>query len=201
MKRIGIFGGSFDPIHSGHLAIALQALDEAGLDKVIFMPARVSPFKLDRNPVDGKMRFEMIRESIAGINGLEVSDYEINLNEVSYTVYTLRHLKKVYGDDTIIYFMTGTDAFLTLDKWYMADEMLGSYNFIIGVRPGYKDKELDDKIVEIQRKFPCDIIKLHNKEHDISSSEIRERVVKGLDIKGLVPDAAERYINEQGLYQ
>lgn len=201
MAGIGIFGGSFDPVHLGHVSLALQAKEEAGLDKVIFVPAKISPFKLDRKPADDRMREEMIRLSIKGYEGMEISSYETDHEEVSYTVNTLRYFTERCGDNSDIYFITGTDSFLTIEKWYMADEILSSYRFIVGARPGYREDELDQVIDRISSRYGCEIIRLHNRMLDISSSEIRSRASKGLSLEGLVNAESERYIKEHELYR
>lgn len=199
--KIGIFGGSFDPVHYGHISIAVQAREELGLSKIIFMPARVSPFKTGKKPADGKMRAEMIELSLEHYDGAAVSMYELERDEVSYTVHTLNHFRDILGEDDSIYFITGTDSFLTIDSWYRADELLSQYSFVIGARPGYMENELDEKIKQITLKYGCEAYKIHNRHVDVSSSEIRARVAAGLSLAGLVNPKVERYINEHGLYR
>lgn len=201
MTKVGIFGGSFDPIHYGHVYLAIKAKEELDLDRVIFIPAKLQPFKLDRTPADGMMRVEMIEASISHYDGATVSMYELNKDEISYTYNTLEYFQKELGEDAKLYFITGTDSLLTLDTWYMADEMLRKYNFIVGSRPGYKEAELEAKIAEITEKYGCEVIKIHNNQVDVSSSEIRERVKNSQSLDGLVNPKVERYINEHGLYR
>lgn len=201
MTKVGIFGGSFDPIHYGHVYLAIKAKEELDLDRVIFIPAKLQPFKLDRTPADGMMRVEMIEASISHYDGATVSMYELNKDEISYTYNTLEYFQKELGEDAKLYFITGTDSLLTLDTWYMADEMLRKYNFIVGSRPGYKEAELEAKIAEITEKYECEVIKIHNNQVDVSSSEIRERVKNSQSLDGLVNPKVERYINEHGLYR
>ena len=137
MKRIGIFGGSFDPIHYGHLHLAEEARCRAKLDQVLFIPAWVSPFKQDTQPADGSQRLEMVRMAIASNPGFSVSDMELKRREVSYTADTLRRCKAMAGGESRLYFITGTDAFLTIEQWYKSEELLRNYSFLIGTRPGY----------------------------------------------------------------
>lgn len=123
MTKIGIFGGSFDPIHFGHIYLAMQAKDEAELDRIIFVPANLQPFKLDRKATDGRRRAEMIELSVQNYDGAIVSPYELNRDEISYTVNTLNHFRDEFGNSAEIYFITGTDAFLKIDTWKNADEI------------------------------------------------------------------------------
>ena len=201
MIRAGIFGGSFDPVHNGHIALACDALKELGLDTVIFVPARVQPFKQGKNVTSGEHRINMIKAATIGCDQISVSSFEIDNDDVSYTVNTLNHFREELGDDAKIYFITGTDSFLIIDTWYMADEMLNGFNFIVGKRPGYMDPELDAKITEIKEKYGCEVHKINNRQIDISSTKLREMAGKGEDISEYVPFEAARYINEKGLYR
>ncbi len=201
MTRIGIFGGSFDPIHFGHIYLAIQAKDEAELDRIIFVPANLQPFKLDRKATDGRHRAEMIELSLQNYDGAIVSAYELNKDEVSYTINTLNHFRDEFGNNAEIYFITGTDAFLKIDTWKNADEILSGYSFIIGSRPGYKDDELEMKIKEIKAEYGCDIIVVHNTQIDISSTELRKKLKNGESVKDYINPKVERYIQENGLYK
>ena len=201
MTKIGIFGGSFDPIHFGHIYLAMQAKDEAELDRIIFVPANLQPFKLDRKATDGRRRAEMIELSVQNYDGAIVSPYELNRDEVSYTVNTLRHFRDEFGNSAEIYFITGTDAFLKIDTRKDADEILSGYSFIIGSRPGYKDDELKAKINELKSKYGCNIIVVHNTQIDVSSTELREKLKNGESVKDYINPKVERYIQENGLYK
>ena len=201
MIRVGLFGGSFDPIHNGHLALACDALNELDLDKVIFIPARIQPFKQGRKVTSGEMRIKMIEAAARDCDKVVVSSYEIDRDDISYTVNTLRHFREELGPDAKIYFITGTDSFIQIDTWYLADEILKNYNFIVGSRPGYLDSELDSKIAEIEEKYGCEVRKIKNRQIDISSTELRELAAKGEDISRYVPEGAVKYINEEGLYR
>ena len=201
MTKIGIFGGSFDPIHFGHIYLAMQAKDEAELDRIIFVPATLQPFKLDRKATDGRHRAEMIELSVQNYDGAIVSPYELNRDEVSYTVNTLRHFRDEFGNSAEIYFITGTDAFLKIDTWKNADEILSGYSFIIGSRPGYRDDELKAKIDELKSKYGCNIIVVHNTQIDVSSTELREKLKNGESVKDYINPKVERYIQENGLYK
>ena len=199
--KVGIIGGTFDPIHFGHIYLAEAARDAAGLDKLIFMPARLQPFKTDEDVTDCMHRFRMTELAVSGIDRAEVSDYEIKQPELSYTINTLRAMKKSFDRETRIYFIIGTDAFLKIEKWKEPEELLADYSFVIGSRPGYKDYELKKHILKMQKLYNADIIKIENKQVDISSTEIREKLAKCEDVSEFLPEPVERYIKEHGLYK
>lgn len=200
LKRIGVLGGTFDPIHNGHIGLAEDAKEQVGLEKVILIPARLQPFKLDKYVTDGVHRLEMAKLAAAGVSGLEVSDYELRRESISYTYKTLRAMAKQAGSQARIYFITGTDAFLKVSTWKHAEEMLKDYSFIVGSRPGYRDSELDACIEDLKKVYNTDIVKIENRKRDISATEIRERLEDGSPLTGLVPQAVERYIEKHGLY-
>lgn len=202
MKRIGILGGTFDPIHNGHIDLAEDAREQAGLEKVILIPARLQPFKLDKRVTAGKHRLEMARLAVSSKKGLEVSDYEMRQDRISYTYKTLRAMAEEEHLETssCLYFITGTDAFLKVSTWNHAEEMLRTYSFAVGSRPGYRDAELDQCIEHLKTVYNTDIVKIQNRKRDISATEIRHRLESGKSLSGLVPAAVERYIEEHGLY-
>jgi nicotinate-nucleotide adenylyltransferase len=199
MKRIGVLGGSFDPVHLGHLSLAKDALVQGSLDQVIFMPVHRQPFKLDARLSSDEDRIAMLREAIKDTPGLAVSDWEIKNKGVSYTYLTLRALKEQYKDAKI-YFITGTDTFLKINIWKNATELLVENNFIIGHRPGYREQELLERVEELKQKFEVKILVINNTRLDISATEIRNIVAEGGTISQLVPPGVERYIKKHGLY-
>lgn len=200
MKRTGILGGSFDPIHYGHLSIAEAAADELELDRVILMPARVSPFKLGRKMAEEADRVAMLKLVAAGNDKYAVSTLEVENNGVSYTYDTLQALKKLYPEDEL-WFLMGTDAFLSLETWYKGPELLREFSFAAAPRPGFDIKVLDEKADYYTEKFKARIRILHNKMLYISSTDIKSAIRDGLPIGNFVPEAVERYINEHGLYK
>ena len=200
MRRIGIYGGSFDPIHYGHLHLAEEARCMADLDQVVFIPTWVSPFKQDSVPASCQQRLDMVRIAISSNPAFAVSDMEILREEVSYTVDTLRRCREMMGEDVRLYFITGTDAFLSIEKWYHSDELLQNYSFIIGSRPGYHEEDLDQVIWRVKSKYGADVIKLEIPQLDISSSRIREKIEDGRSVRYLLPDALIHYIGRNGLY-
>lgn len=199
MNKIGVLGGSFDPVHLGHLSLAKDALIQGSLSQVIFMPVHRQPFKLEANLSSDEDRLAMLREAISGENGLSVSDWEINNKGISYTYLTLRALKEQYPGSKI-YFITGTDTFLKIDIWKNATELLGENNFIIGHRPGYREQELLERVDQVKEAYQTEIIVINNTRLDISATEIRSTIASGGSIAQLVPPRVERYIKKHGLY-
>lgn len=199
MKKIGVLGGSFDPVHLGHLSLARDALVQGCLDQVIFMPVYRQPFKLDARLSSDVDRLAMLREAIRDIPGLTVSDWEIKNKGVSYTYLTLRALKDQNKDATI-YFITGTDTFLKINIWKNAVELIEENNFIVGHRPGYREQELFERVSELKQKYDTEIQVINNTRLDISATEIRNLVGVEGTISQLVPPGVERYIRTHGLY-
>lgn len=200
MNRIGIIGGTFDPVHFGHLILAEHARTEASLDQVIFMPAMVQPFKLNKKSAEGEHRFAMLQEAIAGNPNFSVSRKELDSPEISYTIHTLRECRKEYGTDTEICFIIGTDAFLSVEKWYAAKELLENYIFVVGMRPGYKEEELMALESRLRDQYKARIIMIRNPEVEISSTEIKERIREGKSVRYLLPERVEEYIRVNRLY-
>lgn len=200
MKRIGILGGTFDPIHNGHIGLAEDARSQAGLEKVILIPARLQPFKLDKKVTEGCHRLKMAQLAAGQAEGLEVSDYELRQEHISYTYKTLRAMKEQGSPEDRLYFITGTDAFLKISTWRNAAEMLRTYSFLVGSRPGYREAELDVCIDHLKSVYNTDVIKIQNRKRNISATEIRRRLEAGESLSGLVPETVEEYIKNHGLY-
>jgi nicotinate-nucleotide adenylyltransferase len=200
MKKVGIIGGTFDPVHYGHLILAEQSRIEASLDYVIFMPAMVQPFKLNMKSAEGDHRYAMLQEAIAGNPHFSVSRKELDSPEVSYTINTLKECRTEFGADTEIYFIIGTDAFLSLEKWYAAEDLLEGFSFAIGTRPGYRDEERKALVSRLREQYGTKIVEIHNPEIEISSTDIKNRIREGKSIKYLVPERVEDYIYRNGLY-
>lgn len=201
IKKIGIFGGSFDPVHLGHTGLAEDAMKQAGLDKVVFIPAKLQPFKLDKKLASGEDRLEMLKLAISNTAGFEISEFELEEDGISYSYLTMRAMQEKYGDDTKLYFITGTDAFLKIDQWKNAEEMLANYSYVIGTRPGYKQEELKEFAERIRAIYGTEIININNVQIDVSSTEIRDCLSRGVSTNGLVSDEVERYIKKNGLYE
>ena len=191
MRRIGILGGTFDPVHNGHIHLAEDAIREADLDEVVMIPAKIQPFKQDRKTASGEDRLQMIALAAGPDSHITVSRFELLQEGVSYTYLTLRHMREVYNGDKL-YFITGTDSLLKLDTWMNAEELLTNYAYIVGTRPGYRQDELEATMKNLRERFGTEIINLSRTQPDVSATEIRERLAKGQAVGDLVPEAVER---------
>lgn len=200
-KRIGAMGGTFDPIHYGHLALAEHVRCEYHLDEIIFIPAGVPPHKNNLKISDNMHRYMMTELATIQNPNFQVSDIEVRLPEVSYTYFTLQNLKNVYGKEVDIYFITGADALLDIETWKKCDELLKMCDFIAGTRPGLENKKLEEKVTLLRKKYNAMIHLAYIPALDISSTDIRERVSSNKSIKYLVPEGVEQYIYKNELYK
>lgn len=199
-NRIGILGGTFDPVHMAHVVLGRAAVTEAGLSKLIVMPAYIQPFKQGKRVTDDEHRLAMARLAFEDVENAEISTFETDRMRVSYTYDTLTELKKIYPEKEL-FFITGADSFMSVDTWYKGIDLLQNFSFIVSVRPGCGETELNAKILEYKEKYGTNIIKLSSTMPDISSSMIRENYREGEPVTGLIPEKVERYIAEHGLYQ
>lgn len=198
-KKYCIYGGSFDPLHIGHVSLAESAVRECGLDKLIFMPAYISPFKQDRHVTDGRDRCGMIESVLNTNSAFCLSRYELNKEGPSYTIETLRHWDNML--DGTLYFLLGFDSAVQLDKWYCGEEILRNYHLITARRPDTDYSAGMRRIEEFREKLGSDITVLDMEPVDASSTEIRNLIKAGKPIKGLVPPGVEEYIIEHQLYR
>lgn len=201
MKRIGVLGGTFDPIHRGHISLALDAKDQADLDEVILMPAKLQPFKLNQEVTPSESRLAMLRRATAYWQGLTVSTIEMDMEGLSYSYKTLRAVRENAYPEDKIYFIAGTDTYLKLGIWKEAEALLPENAFIVGQRPGYRENELHECQKLYKETYGTETIIINNKRLDISATEIRRRIRNNETICDLVPEGVERYIYEHGLYK
>ncbi|MDR0885795.1 MAG: nicotinate (nicotinamide) nucleotide adenylyltransferase [Clostridiales Family XIII bacterium] len=203
--KIGVFGGSFDPVHIGHLMLAEHMLEAGGLDKVIFMPTYIQPFKQDNQTASSENRLQMLRLATSDNARFEVSDVELRRASVSYTIDSLRELQQEYPQDNI-YFIVGVDIFRLIRKWYKFEELVSEFSFLVGVRPGYDISEVSELITDIQRDFQTDIRLIENPLIDIASSNIRNRMKLGFlagadSVQYELPASVYDYIYAHGIYE
>ena len=198
--KIGIFGGTFDPVHLGHISLAEDACEQAGLKEVIMVPARIQPFKQDKHTASGHDRLRMLALEAEWNDRITVSSYELDNESVSYTYLTLRAMQERHPDDEL-YFICGADSLLKIHTWMHADELLTSYSYIIGARPGYKEQEVQEQIQRLHDTYGTSIVLINNKQMDISSTEIRDRLAAGQSVSDLISPKVERYIKEHELYR
>lgn len=188
--RIGILGGTFNPIHNGHLCLAEGARRKLKLDKVIFVPANIPPHKPSLDLLSAKERYKMVSMALANKPYFEASDYEIKKGGTSYSVKTLKAFKKIFGRNTKLFFLTGTDSLSMLKTWKNIKKILELSEFVVVSRPGYKMLKPVFKVKKISIPTP-----------DISSTFIRKGIQSGLVVKRFMPDAVYNYINKKGLYR
>ena len=200
MQRIGIMGGTFDPIHYGHLVAAEEARCQFGLEKVIFIPAGQPPHKVSRQISAALHRLAMVRLAIASNSFFAASAVEIERPGLSYTINTVRDMRNTYPLAGI-YFITGADAVLEILSWKHIDELLDQCCFIAAKRPGYRLGGLKAKLPGLKKEQLKRIVIMEVPALAISSTDIRQRVQTGRPIKYLLPEAVEKYIAEQGLYR
>lgn len=197
--RLGLMGGTFDPVHYGHLVAAEAARYEFGLAKVVFIPAGQPPHKPDRVVSPAFHRVAMVRLGIRSNPYFEVSTLEVERPGPSYTVDTAAEFRRLYPS-AVLYFITGADAVAEILTWHRFKELL-RLCLVVGVtRPGYSMADLRERLAGLERELRQQILVLPAPGVDVSSSEIRERVLTGKPIKYLLPETVEEYIIRQGLY-
>ena len=189
MIRTGIFGGSFNPIHKGHILLAQQLRKRAGLDEVWLMVSPQNPLKQSADLLDDKLRMEMARKALVGVEGIVASDYEMHLPKPSYTWNTLQQLSKDYPDREFVLLMGG-DNWERFDQWYRHEDILTNYQIVVYPR---KDTEVPDPFVPSVCIVEAELL-------DISSTEIRQRIREGKGIRRMVPGVVADFIKENKLY-
>lgn len=198
--KIGILGGTFNPIHNGHLLIAQNALDQFHLDKIWFMPAAIPPHKQDLTIMDAKHRMQMILRGIEGNASFELNPRELIQGGVSYTYVTLNELKKECPENEY-YFIIGADSLKKFKTWKEPGKILEAATLLVAVRDHVKGQELDGLIEEITSAYGGRIERIYTPEFNVSSQEIRQRIQDGHSIRYLLPDNVCEYITQEHLYE
>jgi nicotinate-nucleotide adenylyltransferase len=212
--RLGLLGGTFNPIHIGHLRAAVEVREAFNLDKLLLIPSANPPHKPVDHVADAEHRLEMVRLATKGVPSLEVSDLELARPGPSYTIETLRYFQDQYGHGSDVYFIVGQDAFSEITTWKSYKALFSTAHFIVMTRPGSKLSSIEDfihtHISEAYQYDPalnrymhpdwCTIFCVDITHIDVSASEIRDRIKHGRPIRFLVPDTVEAYIVEKGLY-
>ena len=197
MARIGLFGGSFNPIHSGHINLAVSVMEKLMLDKVIFIPSGLAPHKSSSEYADSADRLEMCRLATEEYENFEVSDYEINKSGKSYSVYTVEHFRKIFPDDEL-FLMVGSDMLLTFDTWFRYEDILKNAVLAAVSRNGNDFDELykmTEKLSDLGR-----IVVVNNDAITISSSKIRKMIKNNEDISCYLNGKVVKYIILKKLY-
>lgn len=193
-NKILIFGGTFNPIHNGHLILAENSINEEGFDKVVFIPT-MNPYYKDT--LDFDTRLKMLKMAIKDNDKFAYSSIEKKYNLEGKLYLILEKISKLSDDDVTI--LIGSDSLMNLDWWYKIDEILKKYKIIVLKRDD-EDEAIEMKINEYKEKYGADIKVLNNKRVEISSSMIREMIKEGKSIKYLVTDEVEKFIKDENLY-
>ena len=221
LTKVGLIGGTFDPVHNGHLHLALQAKKLFGLQKVIFVPTYRSPHKLTLEPVSSEHRLAMLSLALKNQPDCYIDNLEIKKDRVSYTIETLRDLKSLHPDWEI-YLIMGADSFQTIDTWKQCSKLLDFCSILVGTRPGVElsisksiqikfsldesqkpvcQSSLKAKLVAYKNsKKYTQIILFEIPPIDISSNNIRQRISNKEEIKNLLPPSVDNYIMKNRLY-
>lgn len=213
MTAIGLLGGTFDPIHKGHLQLAEVVLATWGLERILFIPAAVPPHKIGRTGSAIKHRLQMVHLAVAHQPGCMVSDLEASPGRPSYTIETMTALRAGGEERTEYFFIIGGDAFLEIETWYCWRELLQSTSFIVAIRQGYPLQDL--QLFLKHHGFTGETAAIGSEYHgrhgnevrlliadiaDISSTDIRQRIAEGRPWRHLVPETVATYIDEHNLY-
>jgi nicotinate-nucleotide adenylyltransferase len=197
LKRIGIFGGTFNPIHTAHLIVAEDVREQMNLDNVLFIPAANPPHKGPRELIDTGLRIKMAELAVSANPFFEVSGIEIELSKTSksYTVNTLNALRKLYPEGQAeFYLIIGMDQLAELHTWKDPEKLMELSQIIVINRPGFSNEKVQKDYVKRVKFLPVPDV-------DISSTQIRQRIKENKSIKYLVPDAVEKFITENKLYK
>ena len=222
MKRTGLFGGTFNPVHFGHLRSAYEVQAGFSLDSVCFIPAAIPPHKQPSTVADAKDRLEMIRMAVSDHPGFCVSDVELKRSGPSYTIDTVRHFMALRTEPTLLYLIVGLDAFLEINTWKSFKELFRLVPFIVMTRPGLSCRNSGDKLTALDDFLNAEIsggysfssqdsCYIHEtnptvyvfevSQLDISSTKIRELTGKGESACFLTPQKVEFFIKSRGLYR
>ncbi|MFC2159331.1 nicotinate-nucleotide adenylyltransferase [Actinomycetota bacterium] len=203
-KKIGIMGGTFNPVHHGHLVTAQEALDQFGLDEVIFIPTGDPPHKIEDLLAHAEDRYLMTVIATSSNSSFFVSRVEIDRKGKSYTIDTVKELRKIFGIDSELYFITGADAILEILTWKNTREIVTLAKFIAATRPGYdlsKIKGLKTTLFDSEEKADRRIFVMEIPALAISSTNIRQRIKNRRPVNYLVPEGVNNYILKHGLYK
>ena len=219
--RIGIFGGTFNPIHIAHLYIAEQVREAMALNEVVFVPSAVPPHKEVEYKVSAEHRLKMVELAISGNPAFKVSDIELKLPIPSYSVKTVQTFQDQYGADAKLYFITGMDSFLEIGTWHSVDRLIGMCDFVTVFRPGSDHgglarhkyiremdvvmlDELDQRVRglgKVEMVSGRDLWLVSSLGFEVSSTEIRKRIKARKSVKYLLPEQVESYIIQNQLYR
>lgn len=201
--KLGIFGGSFDPIHVGHLLIAEACRDYLGLDRVRFIPAFVSPLKSEHPPILAKHRVQMVRLAVGGNPAFEVDTREIDRGDISFTIDTLSEVRQELAEEDELFLILGVDSLNDFSRWKAPDALLELATLAIVERGGVSSGNLNrlSTFVSSRSAHPAGGVLVPFRQIEISSTELRDRISTKRSIRYQVPAAVASYIRANELYQ
>jgi nicotinate-nucleotide adenylyltransferase len=200
VKKLGIFGGTFNPIHMGHLIVAEMARQECDLEKVLFIPAASPPHKSDKSVSCPNHRFRMTELAIESNPYFKASDIELKREGKSYTIDTLKNLREIYPKEYEFWMIIGGDSLIEFDNWRNAKGIMELCNFAVYMRPYISIDKCMAQADKIRGQANSRVIFVQAPMIDISSTDIRRRVVQGKSIRYMVPDPVREYILEKRLF-
>lgn len=200
-KRIGLMGGTFDPIHYGHLMLAEQIRTSFQLDYILFIPVGQAPHKKTAGSADKFHRLEMVRLATHSHPNFMVSDIEVCQECTTYTIDTVRKIRETLSEHDELFFITGADAIILLETWKDFESLMQMVTFIGATRPGINETDLELKIEELKAKYQASIKICKIPALAISSTDIRNRIANGLSIDYLLPSKVEKYIHQTFIYR
>lgn len=198
--KIGIMGGTFDPIHNGHLMLGEYARELFELDEVWFMPNGIPPHKSDESiETRTKHRVEMVKRAIEGKKGFVLQTYEVERKEVNYSYMTMEHFNSIYPE-VDFYFIIGADSLFAIEGWMKPERLLKTCIILAAYRDGKNLQEMQEQIQYLCKKYEADIRLLNTPDVPISSSDIRKGLKEGCPVAHLMPEAVYEYIQEQQIF-
>lgn len=200
MRKIGIMGGTFNPVHVGHLLLAQWAMEENGLDQVWFIPTGCSYMKADKDIIPPEERFHMTSLALSGNDGMRCLDLEVKRQGDTYTYETLEELGRMYPADRF-YFIIGADCLFSIESWRHPERIFAGCHVIAAVRGDAPREDMLKKIEELEGRYGAKILLMDFLNLEISSTQIRARVRDKKSIRYLVPDAVAAYIEKKGFYR
>lgn len=200
--KIILFGGTFDPIHSGHVKVAEFAFDYIGVDEIVFVVAKRSPHKNDFASVDGRCRLAMVELAVGGKENYRVSDWELNRGDPSYTIDTVLSFIEEYGSDTEFHWLVGADMVKDLPRWHEIGQLLDLCNVCVMYRGGFGEPDFSgffdlgaNRVEKLKKNMICTPL------IDVSSTEVRFKLARGEDLRGILCASVLEYIEKNGLYR
>ena len=199
-SKVGIMGGTFNPVHNGHLLLAEQAREYCNLDEILFMPSGNSYMKEQGEIPDGDTRISMTALAIEDNPYFALSTIEVERKGPTYTCETLAELKKLHPE-TEYYFIVGADNLFSIETWWKPEEILAGCTLIVAARGDKEESAIINKAAELKEKYKARILLLPERRFDVSSTEIREKIKRGESVRYLLPDKVITYIEKNRLYK